>query len=310
MSATANTPQNDPPGSVEDAQYLEKVKELGKYIEPLRSRIARIGSDDTAKLEKMKKLMDILSNPSKRMPMETLKKCEAVLIRLQLEPTTSGMGAVSQPPSNTSAPAATVPTSLSSSSGSQINPLLEAIINLRNASKTQPLQMNHTLQKTFGAPLEAIYGSEITLQPMPKKRRTEAADAEEASAVSDVIQGEVARLQRHFKVSLDQTAQTGGVVSLVCHLDDANLPSVPPISVALPPKYPEDASPTCDMSEMTEYYATPFLVRVEEALTARLAKMPPRYTLSQLLGAWEMAVRAACSPRQVDVSKQALLLGM
>jgi hypothetical protein len=64
------------------------------------------------------------------------------------------------------------------------------------------------------------------------------------------------------------------------------------------------------MSEMTEYYATPFLVRVEEALTARLAKMPPRYTLSQLLGAWEMAVRAACSPRQVDVSKQALLLGM
>ena len=33
-----------------------------------------------------------------------------------------------------------------SGSGSQINPLLESIINLRNASRAQPaMQMNHTL---------------------------------------------------------------------------------------------------------------------------------------------------------------------
>ena len=77
MSSTANTPQM--PGttgggdqSQEDQQYLEKVRQLGKYIEPLRRMIARIGNEDQAKLEKMKKLMDILSNPSKRMPMETL----------------------------------------------------------------------------------------------------------------------------------------------------------------------------------------------------------------------------------------------
>ena len=35
-----------------------------------------------------------------------------------------------------------------------------------------------------------------------------------------------------------------------------------------------------------------------------------RFTLAQLLGAWEMAVRAACSPRQVEVNQLTVLLGM
>ena len=54
---------------------------------------------------------------------------------------------------------------------------------------------------------------------------------------------------------------------------------MPPISVTLPASYPEDASPLCDLSETTEYFTTPFLVRVEEAMTARLSKMPPRFSL-------------------------------
>ena len=64
---------------------------------------------------------------------------------------------------------------------------------------------------------------------MPKKRRLEEAsdddDDDDACAVPDVIQGEVARLQRHFKVTLDPSAASGGAVSLICHMDDANLPS-------------------------------------------------------------------------------------
>ena len=38
---------------------------------------------DVEKLSKMKKLLEILSNPSKRMPLETLLKCEAVLEKLK-----------------------------------------------------------------------------------------------------------------------------------------------------------------------------------------------------------------------------------
>jgi mediator of RNA polymerase II transcription subunit 15 len=40
---------------------------------------------DVEKLSKMKKLLDILSTPSKRMPLETLLKCEVVLEKLDLK---------------------------------------------------------------------------------------------------------------------------------------------------------------------------------------------------------------------------------
>jgi hypothetical protein len=71
------------------------------------------------------------------------------------------------------------------------------------------IPLNHALQMTFGAPVEALYGSDITLPPLPKRRRR--IDLEEAShsgsggtgvTVPHVLQGEIARLQSHFKVIL------------------------------------------------------------------------------------------------------------
>ena len=44
--------------------------------------------------------------------------------------------------------------------------------------------------------------------------------------------------------------------------------------------------------EALEYTFTPFLQRVKDALVARLSKMPTKFSLSQLLSAWEMSVRA------------------
>merc|ERR1719447_2053110 len=83
-SSQVNTPLA-PPASQEEKEYLEKVKSLEKYIEPLRKMILRIGNEDNEKLLKMKKLLDIMSNPDKRMPLVTLQKCEDVLKRMQLE---------------------------------------------------------------------------------------------------------------------------------------------------------------------------------------------------------------------------------
>lgn len=42
-------------------------------------------STDVEKLTKMKNLLDILSNPNKRMPLETLIKCEVVLEKLDFK---------------------------------------------------------------------------------------------------------------------------------------------------------------------------------------------------------------------------------
>ena len=75
------------PASHEDREYLEKVKSLEKYIEPLRAMIAKIGNEQQGqeRLTKMKKLLDILSNPGRRMPIQTLQKCEDVLKRMALD---------------------------------------------------------------------------------------------------------------------------------------------------------------------------------------------------------------------------------
>jgi len=115
-----NTPMNPSsnagpsPLGQEDIAYREKVRQLSKYIEPLRKMIARIGNEgnndilnyafinivyniyncykfdyikqivDVEKLSKMKKLLEILSTPTQRMPLETLLKCEAALVKLDL----------------------------------------------------------------------------------------------------------------------------------------------------------------------------------------------------------------------------------
>ena len=68
----------------------------------------------------------------------------------------TGAAAASASQSSTASAAAA-----SGGSTSQINPLLESIINLRNASRSQPaMQMNHTLQRTFGGPLEARFSND------------------------------------------------------------------------------------------------------------------------------------------------------
>ena len=65
---------------------MEKVKQLKKYIEPLKRMIHKIGNkNDQDKLTTMKKLLDILSNPDKRMPIATLQKLEDVLKRMALD---------------------------------------------------------------------------------------------------------------------------------------------------------------------------------------------------------------------------------
>ncbi|PNJ13926.1 MED15 isoform 9 [Pongo abelii] len=87
-----NTPVNpssvmSPAGSsqAEEQQYLDKLKQLSKYIEPLRRMINKIDKNEDRKkdLSKMKSLLDILTDPSKRCPLKTLQKCEIALEKLK-----------------------------------------------------------------------------------------------------------------------------------------------------------------------------------------------------------------------------------
>lgn len=328
-----NTP-GQPGGAVpsplnpQDEQlYREKYRALTKYIEPLKRMIAKMENDDIDKIAKMKRLLEILSNPSVRIPLETLHKCEAAL--------TSQLGSIRETPTN--------------------NPLVEAV-----SSSLQGASGNHTLQRTFRPCLEALFGPDIKNLPPPAKQPRLTQDestianggtaggvtsggatnttstttavtstasggaATTGGAVSTntttstapqeiphILQGEIARLDQKFKVSLDQCAISGTrTIKLICWLDDKNLPCVPPVAVTIPEDYPVTA-PSCSLIEQ-EYNATPFLILVQKSLMARICKLPGLFTLSHLLDTWEMSVRQACSPNPTIVAPTgtSVLLGM
>ena len=209
-SSNVNTPMA--PASHEDKEYIDKVKSLEKYIEPLRNMIAKIGNEnDQDRLTKMKKLLDILSNPQRRMPLSTLQKCEDVLKRMALD---------------------TVETDTSKDSkdsSSSLNPLLEAVINIRKNNSTAHL--NHALSSTFLPPCQSFLGSPITLPLLPPS--PDVSDDEED--IPNVLQGEIARLEPRFKVTLSPSQPAGdkSCIQLVCQLDDKDLPAVPPINVTI-----------------------------------------------------------------------------
>lgn len=54
---------------------------------------------------------------------------------------------------------------------------------------------------------------------------------------------------------------------------------------------------------MSHEYATPYLSAVQKGFDARLAKLPTRFSVSQLLDTWETSVRQACAPKAQQAEK-------
>lgn len=286
-SANMNTPgqpQGDyvqsPMNPHDDQIYREKYNQLTKYKEPLKKVIQRVGPENNSeKLTKLKKLLEILSNPEARIPLETLVKCEIVLVNQFGTLKDSG------------------PTSIN-------NPLYDAIQNnLQN-----PLA-NHTIQRTFKPSLEAWFGPDIKNMPPAKKRRvSEEQVVPNIPEIPHALQGEIARLDAKFKISLDQTAHATGAknIKLICSLDDNALPCVPPINIIIPEDYPM-ASPQCTIMQCN----TPFLLSVEKALKARISKLPELFSLTHILETWTLAIRQACNPSSyVEPTHTSVLLAV
>lgn len=147
-SSSLNTPAGQlgqsPISIQEDQAYREKIRQLSKYVEPLRKMVSRMDpvGEHVEKLSKMKKLLEILSNPSQRLPLETLLKCEVVLEKLDFKRCD---GSVPQPA-----------TMHLFKDHHIFNALLEALSN-----NLQSPFINHTLHRTFGPTLEALLGPEI-----------------------------------------------------------------------------------------------------------------------------------------------------
>ncbi|XP_054568417.1 mediator of RNA polymerase II transcription subunit 15 isoform X5 [Eptesicus fuscus] len=221
-----NTPVNpssvmSPAGSsqAEEQQYLDKLKQLSKYIEPLRRMINKIDKNEDRKkdLSKMKSLLDILTDPSKRCPLKTLQKCEIALEKLKNDM------AVPTPP-----PPPVPPTKQQY----LCQPLLDAVL----ANIRSPV-FNHSLYRTFVPAMTAIHGPPITAPVVCTRKRK--LEEDERQSIPNVLQGEVARLDPKFLVNLDPShCSNNGTVHLICKLDDKDLPSVPPLELSVPADYP------------------------------------------------------------------------
>ncbi|XP_029426920.1 mediator of RNA polymerase II transcription subunit 15 isoform X2 [Rhinatrema bivittatum] len=277
-----NTPGN--PNSVmspanscqsEDQQYLDKLRQLSKYIEPLRRMIHKIDKNEDRKkdLSKMKSLLDILTDPSKRCPLKTLEKCEIALDKLKNE---SDSVLFTPPP----------PTVPPTKQQYLCQPLLDAVLpNIRS-----PV-FNHSLYRTFMPAMMAIHGPPITAQIItPQKRKFE---DDERQTIPNVLQGEVARLNPKFMVNLDPShCSNNGTVHLICKLDDKDLPSVPPLQLSVPADYP-DQSPLW-VDNPRQYEANPFLQSVYRYMTSKLLQLPDKHSITALLNTWALSIRQAC----------------
>uniref|UniRef100_A0A669PZ28 Mediator of RNA polymerase II transcription subunit 15 n=1 Tax=Phasianus colchicus TaxID=9054 RepID=A0A669PZ28_PHACC len=275
-----NTPGN--PNSVmspasssqsEEQQYLEKLKQLSKYIEPLRRMINKIDKNEDRKkdLSKMKSLLDILTDPSKRCPLKTLQKCEIALEKLKNDM------AVPTPP-----PPPVPPTKQQY----LCQPLLDAVL----ANIRSPV-FNHSLYRTFMPAMTAIHGPPITAPVISSRKRKYEED--DRQTIPNVLQGEVARLNPKFLVNLDPShCSNNGTVHLICKLDDKNLPNVPPLQLSVPADYP-DQSPLW-IKNPRQYAANPFLQSVYRYMTSKLLQLPDKHSVTALLNTWAQSIRQAC----------------
>uniref|UniRef100_A0A8C6YBW1 Mediator of RNA polymerase II transcription subunit 15 n=1 Tax=Naja naja TaxID=35670 RepID=A0A8C6YBW1_NAJNA len=257
----------------EEQQYLEKLKQLSKYIEPLRRMINKIDKNEDRKkdLSKMKSLLDILTDPKKRCPLKTLQKCEIALEKLKNDM------AVPTPP-----PPAVPPTKQQY----LCQPLLDAVL----ANIRSPV-FNHSLYRTFMPAVTAIHGPPImTPVPSPRKRKYE---DDERQTIPNVLQGEVARLNPKFLVNLDPAhCSNNGTVHLICKIDDKNLPSVPPLQLSVPADYPEQSPLWIDNPQ--QYEANPFLQSVYRYMMSKLLQLPDKHSVTALLNTWAQSIRQAC----------------
>ncbi|XP_052510930.1 mediator of RNA polymerase II transcription subunit 15 isoform X2 [Budorcas taxicolor] len=275
-----NTPVNpssvmSPAGSsqAEEQQYLDKLKQLSKYIEPLRRMINKIDKNEDRKkdLSKMKSLLDILTDPSKRCPLKTLQKCEIALEKLKNDM------AVPTPP-----PPPVPPTKQQY----LCQPLLDAVL----ANIRSPV-FNHSLYRTFVPAMTAIHGPPVTAPVVSTRKRK--FEEDERQSIPNVLQGEVARLDPKFLVNLDPShCSNNGAVHLICKLDDRDLPSVPPLELSVPADYP--AQSPLWINRQWQYDANPFLQSVHRCMTSRLLQLPDKHSVTALLNTWAQSIHQAC----------------
>ncbi|XP_067929307.1 mediator of RNA polymerase II transcription subunit 15-like [Watersipora subatra] len=279
---TQSAPQTTPGGGTEEDQlYMEKVRELTTYIEPLKRMLSKMnkeGRTSGADYNKLCVLLNLLQPSNNKTSYDMLCRCEDVLKKLKLP---------SIKPSKDSMP---------DSNSHWCQPLLTAVTSSMNASAN----CKNALRQTFGPAMHVFYGpnysSSVPQFGVKRKRKfSGSTPAAKKPAVPHLIQGELARLDKKFKVCRDKASENldgcddGQGLRLQCTLDDRGLPSVPPIKFSVPETYP-DTSPFCDM-EMELYETSDFFMDIKFKFLNSLKKLQNKHSITALLETWLVSVK-------------------
>ncbi|EHB14653.1 Mediator of RNA polymerase II transcription subunit 15 [Heterocephalus glaber] len=255
---------------VEEQQYLDKPKQLSKYIEPLHHMI-NMNEDRIKDLSKMKSLLDTLTGPSKQCSLKTLQKCENALEKIK---------------NDMAVPTPALPPVLPTKHQDLCQLLLDSVL----ANIHSPV-FNDSRYRTFVLAMKAIHSPpiEATVVWTQKCRFEE----DEQQSILNVLQGEVGRLAPKFLVNLDPShCSNNGTFHLICKLDDKNLPSVPPLELSMPADYP--AQSLLWINWQWQYDTNPFLQSVHQCITCRMLQLPDKYSVTTLLNTWAQSIHQAC----------------
>lgn len=268
-SGQINTPAQ--PGTSpnnEKAQVAAKLRELQVYIEPLNRMIHKLQQDKSKHMElhKLQKLRDFLLE-EKQTPLPTLIKCEEVLKRLHLlqEP--------AAPPTTTDSPTVI----------KKETHMGQHLLTVLAQSAKQP-RLAHVIQDVVISHVPSTPST--VLRPEIEKPKISDVDF-----VPSIVQGEIARLPQRFRARRDKDKPAaGGEVNMIVELICEDLPTVPPIYINVPYKYIDnEASPTYSLSH---YTGSDFLEAVSQTVDKRITYLESRYSITEVLTCWEMAVRS------------------
>ena len=207
-------PAPSPLDASEESAYADKLKELAKYVEPLRSLINKMPKDGehATKIKKLQQIEEIFVN-KRRVNLTVLFRCEKVVHTLL------------------------------SSDTSSVNPkpsMLQTV-----TDHLAPLATNLSL---VAAAHQCIYPVQRTLitptikQPKPpRKRRRPSSDDEDCSSnLPDALQMEIAHLWNRFTFDLDSTSKMDkSFFTISCRSKRSGLPSLPPLVIRVPASYPK-----------------------------------------------------------------------
>lgn len=309
QNQTGQVYQAQVPPSPQNDEYMEKLKTLRKYIEPLTRQIqkkeqevaANIGNPHVNKMrqdtQKMKSLRDIILG-NQYVAMDILNKCEKVL--QQIAPVNHPKPDVER---------------------MRDEHMCQGLLDAVSAHIRKP-NINHTLNRTFGPVLEKIR-PEQSVTPKRVCQIEEYKRVQRPRMIPSVLQGEVASLNRKFRARLDKSrSNSAGDVHIIVSINDITLPPVKELKITIPNGYPSIppliqnekylGNNSKTGMEMAEYdQEEDFLKIQEDFFEERLDSLgPDLVTLTQILSAWELSIRQALAKMNITYAKQRQMMLM